>query len=395
MNDYGKKVKILILFLACVLFFCSCNSDHNNNQVSNSINAGNGILKVYFIDVGKGDAALIGTPDNKWIMVDVGPKKEYAGVVRLLKLNSIDKLEAIFISHPHSDHAGGLEDILQNVICENIYTTPVEYKKDSQKLMEIAEAKGTNTIKLNVGDTLEISNMLISVLGPNGTFPDENDNSLVFNLEWDGSSILFAGDQLFAAEEALIRKGIPIDCDILKAGHHGKIDASSQNFIKKTSPNYCIITNDFAGEENMKETSVRRFSESGAEAIVLGDAGTTLFELENGEINKTKYLPQNNQIKKLTIDELDKELEFVRIINNLNEDISLAGWSIHSDKGNDTYFFPDNIILKKGQSIAVYSGKDYQPKPGELFWEAKNIWHDTKKDTAILYDKYGREIDRK
>ncbi len=78
MNDYGKKVKILILFLACVLFFCSCNSDHNNNQVSNSINAGNGILKVYFIDVGKGDAALIGTPDNKWIMVDVGPKKEYA-----------------------------------------------------------------------------------------------------------------------------------------------------------------------------------------------------------------------------------------------------------------------------------------------------------------------------
>ncbi len=81
------------------------------------------------------------------------------------------------------------------MLSARIYTTPVEYKKDSQKVWK-SSYKRTNTIKLNVGDTLEISNMLISVLGPNGTFPDENDNSLVFNLEWDGSSILFAGDQL-------------------------------------------------------------------------------------------------------------------------------------------------------------------------------------------------------
>jgi competence protein ComEC len=394
MKHIKKKGFILILLLTCILMLCSCQSDYNSAEVPNLINGGNGTLKVYFIDVGRGDAALIGTPDNKWIMVDVGPKKEYAEVVRLLKINSIDKLEAIFISHPHSDHAGGLEDILQYVACENIYTTSVDYEKDSEQLIETAEAKGTNIVKLNVGDTLEVSKISISVLGPNGTLLDENNNSMVFMLEWDGLSILFAGDQLFAAEEALIKKGQSIDCDILKAGHHGENDASSPDFIKKASPSYCIISNDFAGEKNMSESSVLRFSELGAEAIVLGDAGTILFKVGNGQINKTINLSQNSRLIKLDIDEIDKELEFIRIKNISNEDVTLTGWSIHSDRGNETYFFPENTVLKKGDSITVYSGKGYQPKQDELFWEAVNIWHDTKEDTAILFDQYGREVDR-
>jgi len=394
-TNKGSNVLVTLLIFFYIILFSSCKINQSYTQVSQVPVGSNGILNVYFIDVGKGDATLIGTSNNKWILVDSGPKKEYAEVVRLLKLNSVDKLEAIFVSHPHSDHIGGLEDILPHVGSNKIYTTPVEYEKDSQKLNEIARVNGIEVIKLNTEETINIDNIIITVLGPNGTFSDENDNSLVFMLDWDGSSILFAGDQLFEAEESLLKKEMSIDCDILKAGHHGEVDASSLEFIKMTCPEFCIITNDFEGEANLRDISVQRFQSTGSEAIILSETGTMLFQLENGVINRKSLMYNQNDTKKLIIDEINIKIEYIRIKNDLDEDVSMTGWSVYSEKGNETYFFPDNAIIKKGQCITVYSGKEYQPKPDDLFWKAKSIWHDTKEDTAILFDQYGREIDRK
>ncbi len=90
--------------------------------------------------MGKGDAALIGTPDNKWIMVDVGHADEFAHIGRILKQNSVTELEAVFISHQHNDHFGVLGDVLSHVSCKVIYTTPMlERFKHAGRFSDMAE----------------------------------------------------------------------------------------------------------------------------------------------------------------------------------------------------------------------------------------------------------------
>ena len=66
--------------------------------------------ELYFVNVGKGDCTLIGLPGGKWALVDAGPDSGVAAIHGLLTVLGVKQFEAIFISHPHNDHIGNLDN---------------------------------------------------------------------------------------------------------------------------------------------------------------------------------------------------------------------------------------------------------------------------------------------
>ena len=177
-----------------------------------------GGLDLYFLNVGKGDAALLSLPGGKWVMVDTGPADGFAAINGMLRLLGVERLEAVFISHPHSDHVGGLEDVLDIVSCPILYTTPIDFGKATESTNKTASSHGTMVETLSPGQVVEIAGVTFTAIGPNGTFEQENDNSLAMMVEYEGFKALFAGDQSFAAESVLLDSGRAIDCDVLKVG---------------------------------------------------------------------------------------------------------------------------------------------------------------------------------
>lgn len=371
----GAALKVLLLLLlACAALLTAC---ADGGKATPDQPPDQGKLRIFFIDVGKGDAALIGTPDGAWIMTDVGPEKEYAQVVRLLKQHGIERLEAIFISHPHNDHAGALADVLAHVQCDIVYTTPARFPDHTPRLLEMAGAAGVPVETLGPKDSLQIGGMDIDVLGPNGTFEKENDNSLVMMITFGGLRALFAGDQLADAERALLAAGRPVGCDVLKTGHHGEDDASSAPFLRAANPRYCVVTNDLKAEK--LDEAVSRFAAFDAVVYVLGETGTMLCEMGEGAVNFYAVKPpEDAPVLRIAIDELDRSQAMCAVRNDTAQAVALGGWCLRPAKGKGTYFFADDAVIAPGERLVLYD---------DMFGAVK------KKSSVILFDGYGREVD--
>jgi len=360
---------MLIIAASSLLSACAPGEDKKDQDAGN--------LKIYFINVGKGDAALIGTPDHKWIMVDVGHADEFAHVGRILKQNSVTELEAVFISHQHNDHFGALGDVLSHVSCKVIYTTPFfERFKHAGRFSDMAEQAGVPVEFLHPGDTLDISGLRIDILGPNGAFAEEDDNSLVKMLTWDGQKVLFTGDQRYAAENELLKAGFSVQSDVLKAGNHGR-NASSEDFLRAVGAKHCVITNDFKGKEY--DESVSHFASYGMQVYVLGHTGTMLCEIGGGTVNFYAVKSTLDQaVPDIVFEDLSASGAFAAIKNNSLKEVSLKGWSFMSAKDKTHFFFPDSSSIKPGQTLKVSD---------DMFGKIK------KKDSLVLYDQYGRAVD--
>ncbi|MDZ7805844.1 MAG: DNA internalization-related competence protein ComEC/Rec2 [Gracilimonas sp.] len=209
-------------------------------------------LTVTYFDVGQGDAALLETPTGKNILIDAGvwsPGYNSGRGVILPHLRSggIDKLDAIVLSHPHSDHIGGIVDLINEIEIGTIYNSGYDYDSELYKnYLETAAQKGIPIESLKEGDTLNIDPaMVILVLGPDGKIhnSDANEHSVILNVIYGESEFLFTGDAGTHQEKRVLSKYDDLlDTDVLKVGHHGSRTSSGLEFLNKVTPDYSIIS---------------------------------------------------------------------------------------------------------------------------------------------------------
>ena len=257
------------------------------------------LLRVDFIDVGQGDAALIEFPSGEKILVDAGPKTfTYdAGekvVAPFLLRRNISTLDAIMVSHPHSDHLGGVPYLLRHLEVKHVIDAGqraqsslyYDYEALIPNMREVVEAGKT------IG---HLPNIRLYALHPVPSFLDIdstdgyehlNNTSVVFKLVYGATSFLFAGDAEIPVEERLNSVyGTFLKSDVLKAGHHGSITSSSDEFLANVRPNEVIVSvgrfNKFHHPsrqvlERYKElgTQIHRTDEEGA--VILESDGTTI-----------------------------------------------------------------------------------------------------------------------
>ncbi|HLD31187.1 MAG TPA: ComEC/Rec2 family competence protein [Patescibacteria group bacterium] len=208
-----------------------------------------GKLVVNFFDVGQGDSILIKTPNNQKILIDGGPDN---GVLAKLgrSLPFYDKeIDLMILTHPHSDHLVGLVEVLKRYKVKKIISTGVIHTTPEYLawLEEIKEQKIPLEIAI-AGQVLDFGNETkMEILYPlenlaGQSVDDLNNTSIVSKLTFKDNSFLFMGDAEATAEEKIIASGADLKADILKIGHHGSKNATSENFLEKVDPQSAVIS---------------------------------------------------------------------------------------------------------------------------------------------------------
>ncbi|MCX6121569.1 MAG: DNA internalization-related competence protein ComEC/Rec2 [Ignavibacteriales bacterium] len=205
------------------------------------------------LDVGQGDAILIEFPNTKRMLIDAGPlsQKFDAGertIVPFLKRNGISKLDYLLITHSHSDHMGGAGSVLKLLQIDTIImASPAAANHQVKDVLEIAEARHSGIKTVQAGNQIQIdSNARVYVLHPDSNHIAErnmNNSSIVLKIVYGNSSLMLVGDAEVAVEHRIIPKyGAFLSSDILKAGHHGSISSTSEEFLKLVRPQTVLIS---------------------------------------------------------------------------------------------------------------------------------------------------------
>lgn len=199
-----------------------------------------------FVNVGTADACCIRCHGRN-ILVDTGTSMSYEKLSAYLRRNDFESFDTVIISHPDSDHIGGMSEIIEDFTVEEIYMTslPDNLIPVTDAYTEFENSVKENKIKVTypaVGSTVQIGDMSLKFLSPTKSYNSTNDNSLVFRLTYGENSILFTGDISADVEEDLLNSNTDLKSDVLKVAHHGSKTSSSAEFLKAVDPEISIVS---------------------------------------------------------------------------------------------------------------------------------------------------------
>lgn len=204
-------------------------------------------LQVHFLDVGQGDSTLIVQGEHA-MLIDGGENLKGWQVVDYLDYLGVEHLDYMIGTHPDSDHIGGLDTVLEHISCDMVMMP--EYERDTasyESLIEILEEKGMEPVSPKPGETYELGTAVFTILAPNDTYNNVNDNSIALRLLHGGNSFLFTGDAESQAEADMMQSGRLLSADVYKVAHHGSSGANSELFLMAVKPTYAVIS---CGENN-------------------------------------------------------------------------------------------------------------------------------------------------
>lgn len=255
---------------------------------------------ITFFDVGQGDAVLIQTPGGKNILYDTGiinPFSNSADRVILphLKAEGIRHLDAVFLSHPHSDHIGGIISLINNVSIGRIYDSGFEYHTSTYaQYREAASRKGIPVSVVAPGDTIRIDPaMPMFVLGPLPGLQSSNPNeySVVLMAVFGNDRLLLTGDAETQAEYLLQKQyGDFLFADLLKAGHHGSRTSSHEYFLDYVRPKKVVVSNALRNRhQHPHPEATRRLQNTGAQIRFTSLQGAVIYTLTGDGIKHTHW----------------------------------------------------------------------------------------------------------
>ena len=202
-------------------------------------------FSVHFIDVGQADCMLLEC-NGVYAMIDGGYDTTGHVTVEYLQKMGVEEIELMIATHPHGDHIGGLPEVLANFPVNNVWSGPITYSNDYVKnFRKGVAAQGLAIVHPQPGDTFQLDDALITVLGPvKKYYEDANDLSLVVMVEFGDTKFLFTGDMEQLAEDDMLDywgEEMDFSADVLKVGHHGSYSSTHYRFLRAVLPTYGVI----------------------------------------------------------------------------------------------------------------------------------------------------------
>lgn len=209
------------------------------------------VLKLHMIDCGQGDAFLF-EQNEKYGLIDCGTRSTGKDVVNYLQKHGITELQFIVGTHPHDDHMGGMEKVVDTIKCNQIYMPKIEKGQVTTNwYMSLINKIKTKKIKLSnpsVNDSFSLENTTFKVVGqftPSEAKQNLNNYSTVIKVTFGQMDIMMTGDAEVPVEKQILSSNSSnnlLDCEILKLGHHGSTTSTSSEFFKAVSPDYVLVS---------------------------------------------------------------------------------------------------------------------------------------------------------
>ncbi|MFW5647997.1 MAG: ComEC/Rec2 family competence protein [Candidatus Alkaliphilus sp. MAG34] len=263
-------------------------------------NRASDILSIHMIDVGQGESILIITPNNKTILIDAGEASQGKKVKSYLLKHGVNKIDLLIGTHPHTDHIGGLPEIVNNFnIKKIIMPQKLHTSATFEKLLAAIESNGFVIDTPRPNSIIKFDKDInLHFLGP---IKDYGDNlnlwSIVFKLDYKDKSFLFTGDMEREAEMDLIDTYSKNDlkANVLNIGHHGSNASTTQQFLDYVSPEVALISLGSNNPYNHPHKEVITRLEQSGVFIYRTDLQQTVVVLSDGRSIWSNQAPVNKK----------------------------------------------------------------------------------------------------
>ncbi len=239
MKRFTKKSFGIIVFVIVAVVFCISRLSYFDENFEP-----NEDVTVIYLDVGQADCEVICFPDGRNVIIDAGTNETEDELVEKLKKFGIERFDIVVATHPHEDHIGGMDAVIDSFEIGCVYMPDASANTDTfLDMLDSIENKNVKVIKAKAGvSVIDEENINMVFVAPNSDkYEETNDYSAVLRLTYGKRSFLFTGDAESVSEKEMLENGMDLSADVLKVGHHGSSTSSTKNFIKRVNPEYAII----------------------------------------------------------------------------------------------------------------------------------------------------------
>ncbi|MBQ3879107.1 MAG: MBL fold metallo-hydrolase [Oscillospiraceae bacterium] len=245
-------------------------------------------FSVCILDIGQADCSLIRQGEHV-MLIDCGDPDDADRILETLRALKIKRIDALILTHPHSDHIGSAQAIAEAIPVSAVYMpdAPSDSKILENLLACIEERKIPNNTAY-AGLSIPFGDCTVRVLSPQKGLdsPSLNAYSLVLSIEYDGIRLLFTGDAEKENEAYILESGASVSCDLIKVGHHGSESSSDPAFVKACAPRYAVVTTEYFSSNDLpKESVLARWKDSGACVLCTHLCGAVFAFAEDGGLS--------------------------------------------------------------------------------------------------------------
>jgi len=267
---------LIVVIIAAIAALASSESEPKTPDVPENSSS----MQVHYIDVGQGDCSLV-VCDGQTLLIDAGENGHETEVINYLRSLGIDKLDYIIATHPHSDHIGGLPEVIEefgmdNIIMPRLTKAQTPTTKTYTRMLEEIKKSGAKVIAAKPGSTYTLGTAVIDILGPITDDAESlNSMSVVAKITHGENTFMFTGDAETDEEKEIVGTGADLDCDVLKMGHHGSNTSSHKDFLAKVTPEVCVIlcgeNNDYGHPHREPLERVKKYTDEIYRTDICGD----------------------------------------------------------------------------------------------------------------------------
>ena len=250
-------------------------------------------LKIYYLDVGQADSILIDS-NNEYMLIDGGNNNDGPLLVKYFQELGIKDIKYIVGTHPHEDHIGGIDEVINNFNINQIFIPDaITTTKTFEDLLDSIERKNLTFTVPTINNTYTLGETTIKIIYTGTDTSDLNNSSIIIKLTYKKTSYLFTGDATNITEKKILNKDIK--SDVLKIGHHGSKYSSTENFIKKVNPKYAIISvgkGNKYGHPNIE--TINLLNKYNIKTYRTDELGTILLTSDGNNIEITSFKTNTN-----------------------------------------------------------------------------------------------------
>lgn len=168
-------------------------------------------LKISYIDVGQADCILIQN-ENKNMLIDAGNNADGDKLVKYFNSLGIKEFEIVVGTHPHEDHIGGLDDVINSfnigtIYMPNVLTTTATF----EDVLDAIDNRGLKVSTPKEGNIFDLGDCKFEILSVGNDSDDLNSCSIVLKLNFYDKSFIFTGDATSENEQQMLSKDICAD----------------------------------------------------------------------------------------------------------------------------------------------------------------------------------------